>query len=201
MDDMVNIMVVGVGGQGILLTTDIMAEVALEKGFDVKKSEIHGIAQRGGVVTSHVSFGKEVYLPVIKKGNADIVLAFEEMEALRVFDFLGPKGKMIVNTQRIIPSIVSSGLAEYPSNIMPRLRATKKPIVEIDALKIAVDLGNTRLVSTILLGSLSSFLDFNEKDWEEKIKENVPKGTESVNIEGFREGRRVTQKTSEIPHV
>ena len=190
MDSTTNILAIGVGGQGTLLATDILAEVALVKGFDVKKSETHGMAQRGGVVTSHVSFGKKVYSPLIKRGNADIVLAFEEMEALRAFHSLSPKGKMIVNTQRIIPPAVSSGLAEYPPNIMSRLKATSKTIIEIDALGMALDLGNNRLVSTILLGVLSLFLAFDEKAWEKKIGEKSPKGTEMLNVEAFREGRR-----------
>ena len=191
MNDTTNILAVGVGGQGILLATDILAEVALAEGLDVKKSEIHGMAQRGGIVTSHVSFGRKVYSPLIRRGGAHMVLAFEEMEALRAFAFLNAEGKMIVNTQRIIPPVVSSGLAEYPSHIMSRLKATSRTIVDMDALKMAIAMGNPRLVSTILLGGLSLFLNFDQKAWEEKIKEGVPKRTATLNVDAFREGRRV----------
>lgn len=191
MNDTTNILVVGVGGQGILLATDILAEVALAEGLDVKKSEIHGMAQRGGIVTSHVSFGRKVYSPLIRRGGAHMVLAFEEMEALRAFAFLNVEGRMIVNTQRIIPPVVSSGLAEYPSNIISRLKATSRTIVDMDALKMAIELGNPRLVSTILLGGLSLFLNFDQKAWEEKIKEGVPTRTATLNVDAFREGRRV----------
>ncbi len=191
MNDTTNILAVGVGGQGILLATDILAEVALAEGLDVKKSEIHGMAQRGGIVTSHVSFGRKVYSPLIRRGGAHLVLAFEEMEALRAFAFLNAGGKMIVNTQRIIPPVVSSGLAEYPSNIMSRLKATSRTIVDMDALKMAIELGNPRLVSTILLGGLSLFLNFDQKAWEEKIKEGVPRRTAALNVDAFREGRRL----------
>jgi len=190
-NDTTNILAVGVGGQGILLATDILAEVALAEGLDVKKSEIHGMAQRGGIVTSHVSFGRKVYSPLIRRGGAHMVLAFEEMEALRAFAFLNAEGKMIVNTQRIIPPVVSSGLAEYPSHIMSRLKATSRTIVDMDALKMAIAMGNPRLVSTILLGGLSLFLNFDQKAWEEKIKEGVPKRTATLNVDAFREGRRV----------
>jgi len=188
-DKVQNVLLVGVGGQGVVLVGDILCDVAMRSGLDAKKSEIHGFAIRGGVVFSHVRFGEKVHSPLITMGEGDHIVAFEEMEALRWINFLRPGGGLILNTQKIIHPLVSSGMLEYPEEIHVKLNTYQVNLSSIDALSLAIDLGNNRLVSTLLIGVLSSFLDFPVELWKEVILDHVPKGTEERNITAFETGR------------
>ena len=185
-----NVLLVGVGGQGVVLVGDILCDVAMRSGLEAKKSEIHGFAIRGGVVFSHVRFGEKVHSPLITMGEGDYIVAFEEMEALRWINFLRPGGGVILNTQKIIHPLVSSGMLEYPKEVPLKLNTYQLDLFSIDALSLAIDLGNNRLVSTILIGALSSFLDFPIELWKEVILLHVPKGTEERNIAAFETGRQ-----------
>ena len=184
-----NVLLVGVGGQGVVLVGDILCDVAMRSGLDAKKSEIHGFAVRGGVVYSHVRFGEKIDSPLITMGEGDHIVAFEQMEALRWVNFLAPGGRLILNTQRVIHPMVSSGMLEYPEGMESKLKSYPVDIFQVDALPQAIDLGNSRLVSTILIGALSLVLDFPIDLWEEVILDYVPKGTEELNIKAFQKGR------------
>lgn len=189
---MVNVLIVGVGGQGVVLASNILCEVALQAGFDVKKSEIHGMSQRGGVVTSHIRFGEKVYSPLVANGQADALLAFEAAEALRWAHELNREGKLIVSTQRIKPP--SGGgrrAALYPDNPVEQAQTVcRGTVIPVDAEKIALDLGNTKLVNTILLGALSTSLAIDEKVWQETIRKMVPPKTIDLNLEAFVRGKQ-----------
>lgn len=186
-----NVLIVGVGGQGVILASEILAQVAVNSGHDVKKSEVHGMAQRGGVVSSHVRFGKKVYSPLIPRGQADVVLAFEEAEALRWAYYIKENGRLIVNRQKIVPPIVATKKGSYPEDPVGQLKKAGNNVLAIDAISIAKDLGNTRLVNTLLLGALSSFLSLKDEEWGRIIRVRVPKGTEGANLNAFEKGREV----------
>ena len=183
-----NILIVGVGGQGALLASSALSEVAMASGFDVKKNESHGQSQRGGTVPSHVRYGKNVYAPIIGRGEADVVLAFEELEGLRFAHFLRTGGKMILNQQRIYSPRVSSGLDQYP-DVSSILRENGVETIEVDAKALADRLGNTLVVSTILLGVLSNYLEFSEEKWRAAIGKLVPEKHREINLEAFKAGR------------
>jgi len=156
--DNINVLICGVGGQGILLASEILSEVFIRAGYDVKKSEVHGMAQRGGSVESHVRAGKKVYSPLIKKGEADFILSFESMEGLRHLEYLAPSGKLIRNTQKIIPLTVTISEAKYPENPEELAKENDIETVSINAIKIANELGSNKVVNTILLGVLAQYL-------------------------------------------
>jgi len=186
-----NILIVGVGGQGTLLASRVIGCLAVDSGFDVKLSEVHGMAQRGGSVVTHVKYGEKIYSPLIEKGNADIILSFEMMEALRWSHYLKENGHIIVNMQRINPMPVIIGSAQYPDNIVRILEDDGYDLLPIDALQLAKEAGNIRTVNTALLGVLSNYLDFSEVHWKEAIKQTVPEKTISVNIRAFELGRNL----------
>ena len=188
-----NVLIVGVGGQGVLLASEILCEVAKVMGLDAKKSEVHGMSQRGGVVTSHVRFGKKVYSPLIPDGEADVILAFEIAEGLRWAGELKEGGTIIVNNQRIVPPIVTTGKFSYPDGIEKGIREKAEKAIIIDAFDIAAELGNTRLVNTILLGVISNSIDLEEEKWLEVIERMAPKGTGEINKKAFLEGRKHTK--------
>lgn len=188
-DGTTNILIVGVGGQGVLLASEILSEAARLAGLDAKKSEVHGMSQRGGVVTSHVRFGKKVFSPLIPAGEADVVLAFEMAEGLRWAGELREGGRMILNKQAIVPPITTTGKYSYPEKIEEKVRKTAPGAVIIDAYAIAKKLGNTRLVNTILLGVLSKSIELDESKWLEVIERMAPKGTGELNKKAFLEGR------------
>ncbi len=190
-DSTKNILVVGVGGQGVILASNALSEVAMTRGFDVKKNEAHGQSQRGGTVPSHIRYGKKVYAPIIARGEADIVLAFEELEGLRFAHFLKPDGKLILNRQRIYPPRVSSGMDTYPENIPEVLRQHEIETIEVDALKVANKLGNPLVVSTVLLGALSNLLEFTTEEWKNVINKLVPQKHRDVNMKAFEAGKAV----------
>lgn len=184
-----NILIVGVGGQGVILASDILSEVAMRSGLDVKKSEVHGMAQRGGVVSSHVRFGEKVSSPIIPKGEADVLLSFELAEALRWLGFLRPGGRAVVNSQKVVPPIVSTGLAKYPEEAEEILRKSAADSILVDALGIAEELGNPRLVNTILLGMTSRLLELPESNWRKVILQRVPKAFKELNLKAFERGK------------
>jgi len=184
-----NVLIVGVGGQGVLLSSEVLSSVSMEAGFDTKKSEVHGMAQRGGVVSSHVRFGSNVHSSLIKEGDADVILAFEQAESQRWIHFLKPGGSIIVNKYKLFPPIASMKGFDYPEDPIGAVRKRTSNITIVEAVKIAERLGNSRLVNTILLGVLSQRLDIDLSIWEKVLKERVPKGTEELNIRAFQEGR------------
>jgi len=186
-----NVLIAGVGGQGVLLVSEILSEVCLQVGYDVKKSEVHGMAQRGGSVTSHVRFGERVYSPLIERGAADILLAFEWLEAARWVAFLGADGKAIVNDQRIAPIPVSSGVMTYPSDLMDRVSARAGGLQVVDGIGIAREIGDLRVTNIVLLGALSRHLDLEVDLWIECIGRRVPPKTVGMNLEAFERGRDV----------
>ena len=184
------VLIVGVGGQGTLLASKVLGEVALRSGFDVKVSEVHGMAQRGGSVVTHVKIGEKVYSPLVGKGQADYILAFEKLEALRWAQFLKDTGTIIVNDQRILPMPVAQGTQEYPLKIDKALKETVTTHV-VDAVRVAKDCGSQRATNIVLLGVLASKLDIKKDVWVEAIKEIVPKHTVDMNIKAFNEGYKM----------
>ena len=191
--DKINVLICGVGGQGILLASEILSEVLIKAGYDVKKSEIHGMSQRGGSVESHVRAGKKVYSPLIKKGEADFILSFESIEGLRYLEYLSQKGKLIRNTQKIIPLTVTIGGAKYPENPEKIAKDNGIDTVSINAIKIAKDLGSNKVVNVLLLGVLAQYLGIDKNIWTKviedwmKVKKLPPKIME-INKKAFERG-------------
>lgn len=183
-----DILMVGVGGQGIVLASNIVCDVALLAGYDVKKSEIHGMAQRGGSVTSHVRIAESVHSPVISFGQADIVLSFERMEFLRYLEYINPTSKLIVSTQRILPPGVASGVEAYPDALADGERARFAEAIEVDALGMATKAGTAKAAGMPILGQLAKMLPFERKHWETAISEGVPPKTIDVNLKAFAAG-------------
>jgi len=190
-----NILIVGVGGQGVILASELLSEAAMQAGFDVKKSEVHGMSQRGGVVSSHVRFGPKVHSPLIPSGTADVVLAFEAAEGLRWAGEVKKEGMLAINTQRIIPPIAFTKEYSYPDDPIAEARKHAARVVPIDALDIAHQVGNPKLVNTVLLGAISGELPIAGEIWEAVIRKRVPKGTEESNLAAFQRGKE-TVKTS-----
>ena len=188
MDKVTNIILTGVGGQGILMASEIVSEAVVQAGYDVKKSEIHGMSQRGGSVNSHVRFGKKVYSPLVSKGECDLLLAFEKLEALRMADFVKTDGTIIVNLQQINPSSVVSGVANYPEDVEAALMAKCSQVTFVNAMQIAREAGNLRTVNTALLGAASRLLEIPLEIWEDAIRNRVPRRAIDVNLEAFHEG-------------
>ena len=185
-----NIMIVGVGGQGTLLTSRILGGLAETAGYDVKLSEVHGMAQRGGSVVTYVRYateGEVVTEPIVEEGCADVLIAFERLEALRYAHFLKKDGALIVNDQRIDPMPVITGAAEYPENILENLRE-KYRVFSIDAMAKAEELGNTRVFNTVVLGMAARHMNYSKEQWVEVIKSKVPPMTIDINLAGFEAG-------------
>ena len=159
-DTITNILVSGIGGQGVMTAAEILAEAAIEQGFDIKKTEVAGMAQRGGVVTSHIRFGKKVLSPVIVEGQVDIMLSFEVAEALRWEHWLKKDAALLVNNNRMEPPVVNLGLYDHPDDPIEQLKASGRTLSYFDATAIARDLGNLKLVNTIMLGAVADFLPF-----------------------------------------
>ncbi len=185
-----NIVIVGVGGQGVILASKVISNAALEAGLDVKQSEVHGMSQRGGSVISHVRVGDKVYSPLVTEGEADVVLAFEKLEALRYSHWVKPTGKIIYADTRINPSTVVAGLAEYPDNVDNELENLKCEVIKIDAAKLAEEAGNIKAVNTVLVGALSNLLpEIKEDTWKEVLKKSVPEKVVDVNFKAFDLGK------------
>ncbi len=189
MSDITNILIVGVGGQGTILASRVLSGVIQKMGLDVKVSEIHGMAQRGGSVVTQVRYGQEVASPIIPEGEADIILAFEKLEALRWLPYLKATGSILINDQRIDPMPVIMGAAEYPVDALDTIRNLRENVIIIDALKIALNAGNPKAVNVVLLGLLSKYLQINKEYWLEALKENVPAKFLDANIKAFEAGR------------
>lgn len=183
-----NIMIVGVGGQGTLLTSRILGGIALDSGYDVKLSEVHGMAQRGGSVVTFVRYGEKVAEPIVEEGQADILIAFERLEAYRYLHFLKKDGVVIVNDQRIDPITVVTGVAEYPENILENIEKEYK-VISTDAMKEAKNLGNSRVFNIIVLGVASMHMDFEKEAWINVIEKTVPPKTVEINKKAFELGR------------
>jgi len=187
-----NILVVGVGGQGTLITSRILGNLALEMGYDVKLSEVHGMAQRGGSVVTHIRFGEKVYSPLVEVGQADIIVSFEKLEALRWLHYLKKDGIMLVNTQEIDPMPVIIGASSYPEDVIEQLKKDCKNVYAIDALSRAKVLGNIKVANTVLLGLLAKHMSIPKEKWIEIIEKTVPVKTIKINTEAFEEGYTLT---------
>lgn len=188
-DKITNVLIVGVGGQGTLLTSRIIAQVAVQMGYDVKVSEIHGMAQRGGSVVSQVRYGSKVYSPIIKKGDADIILGFEKIETARWLDYLKPDGMVVINNERVNPLPVMSGKAKYPDDIHEKIAALLPQTVIVNATEIATAIGNVKVANVVLVGLLSAAVGIPAEEVEKAITEIVPPKALEVNLQAFREGR------------
>jgi indolepyruvate ferredoxin oxidoreductase beta subunit len=188
-DQVKNILMVGVGGQGVILASEILSEVMMRAGYDVKKSEVHGMAQRGGSVSTHVRFGSKVYSPLIKKGDADILFSFEVLESVRYLDFLKEDALIIVNNQKVLPPSVTLGADAYPDNIPEILRERFSKVDMVDALEIAKCAGNSRALNVAFLGALSRYIEVEEGMWKEVIASMLPPKLVEVNIKAFALGR------------
>jgi indolepyruvate ferredoxin oxidoreductase beta subunit len=184
-----NVLIVGVGGQGIILASDVLGRVAAAYGYDVKKNEIHGMAQRGGSVSSHVRFGKTVSSPIIRVGEADVLLSFEQLETVRYFPFLSEKGKVILNDQKILPPAVFTGKQEYPTDVIEKIKAKVPDTVVVDGNSVAQKIGNPRVVNVIFLGILSKYLDIPVEVYEKVLKESLKPKLVDINLKAFHEGR------------
>ncbi len=179
-----NIMIVGVGGQGTLLASRIIGKTVISEGYDVKISEVHGMSQRGGSVVTYVKFGDKVYSPIIDRGEADIILAFEMLEAYRALPYLKKDGKMIANNQQINPMPVITGAASYPENIAEKL-GKKVDLTVVDALKLAEQAGNFKAVNVVLIGVMAKNTEIAYEKWVEVIKSTVPEKFLEVNLKAF----------------
>ena len=179
-----NIMIVGVGGQGTLLASRILGNAVIQKGYDVKVSEVHGMSQRGGSVVTYVKFGDVVHSPIIDKGEADIILAFECLEAYRALPWLKKGGKLIVNHQQINPMPVITGAAEYPADILEKLSEIEDLHI-VDALRFAREAGNAKAVNVVLIGVLAKNTEISYEEWVETIKATVPPKFLEVNLKAF----------------
>ena len=184
-----NIMIVGVGGQGSLLASKLLGRLLLTRGYDIKVSEVHGMSQRGGSVVTYVRFGDKVYSPVIDKGEADYIVAFELLEAARWTEYLKPGGKIIVNTQQINPMPVIIGAAQYPENLVQKMDDAGIQVDVFDALKFAEQAGSSKAVNIVLMGHLSRNFDFTEEEWLEAIEQSVPPKFLELNKKAFLLGR------------
>jgi len=186
-----NMLLAGVGGQGILLASEIICKVMMTAGYDVKKSEVHGMAQRGGSVTSHVRYGKKVFSPIAMKGDVDILISFEKLETLRYLDYLKSNGMVIINDAELYPPSVNLGEATYPENIPETVRKYFEIVKIVNASDIAVRAGNIRTANTAMLGILSVYLDTIETGiWESVIRSSFPEKVIKENITAFNLGRK-----------
>ena len=189
MKDNINIMIVGVGGQGSLLASKLLGKIFLENDYDVKVSEVHGMSQRGGSVLTYVRVGEKVYSPIIDEGEADYVVSFEILEAARAAAFLKPEGKIISNVQEINPMPVVAGKAVYPKDLAGRMKAQGIDIDAFDALKLAEEAGSPKAVNLVLMGRLSKYFDFTEGEWLRTIESSVPVKFLEMNKRAFKLGR------------
>ena len=189
--DLVSFMLVGVGGQGTILASNVLAELGLSLGYDVKQAEVHGMSQRGGSVTSHVRWGERVYSPIIAQGDADILIAFEKSEIGRYMSGLKPGGLVLINDYSIIPITVSSGGAAYPGDdeIKAFIAHYTPRSYWLKGVQIAEELGNARAANVVLLGALSSLMDLDADKWLEVIKQRVPPRFIDLNLKAFLAGR------------
>jgi indolepyruvate ferredoxin oxidoreductase beta subunit len=184
-----NVLVAGVGGQGVILASDIMSEVFMEAGYDVKKSEIHGMAMRGGIVTSHFRFGRKVYSPLIKEGEVDILFAFEQLEGLRWINHLRPNGKILMNDNKVNPPVVNLGEMEYPKNIPEIIESKFKNFYLIKGTEIALQAGDIRAANVVLLGAMSKLFTIQDSLWLDTLLGHLPPKVHDLNRKAFAAGR------------
>ena len=182
------IMIVGVGGQGTLLASRILGSALLSQGYDVKVSEVHGMSQRGGSVVTYVKYGEKVYSPVIGEGEADLSLAFEQLEAARWLSCLKPEGKVVVNVQQIDPMSVVIGDCEYPTDVLSAVKATGVEVQPLDALPLAVEAGSPKAVNVVLIGAMARSTDIPKDIWLDAVKACVPQKFLELNIKAFELG-------------
>lgn len=184
-----NIMIVGVGGQGSLLASKLLGSLLLDQGYDVKVSEVHGMSQRGGSVVTYVRYGEHVYSPLIDRGEADLILSFELLEAARWLPYLSGGGKIITSTQQIDPMPVVTGTARYPEDLAGKMRAAGAFVDAIDCLSLAKQAGNSKAVNIVLMGRLSNSFDFPEEAWQKALRSVVPPKYLDLNLKAFELGR------------
>ncbi|MFH0915969.1 MAG: indolepyruvate oxidoreductase subunit beta [bacterium] len=183
-----NLLLSGVGGQGVVLASYVLSQVALAEGYDVKQSEVHGMSQRGGSVTSHFRFGDKVWEPLVVQGAADILLAFEALEALRYVNWLKPDGLLVYNSLRVNPSPVAAGLATYPADIDTLITEAHPNVRRVDANGLAQEAGTVKAANVVMLGAVSQALPFGRETWEAVIRKVVPPKTVDVNLKAFHAG-------------
>ena len=185
-----NLLISGVGGQGVILASYVLSQAAMAEGYDIKQSEVHGMSMRGGSVTSHLRFGDKVWSPLITPGTADILLSFESLEALRYVHWLRPGGLVVYNPLHVNPSPVAAGLAEYPANIDERIKAAWPRVQAVDANALAEEAGTLKAVNVVMLGAVSCSLPFAAETFETIIRRVVPPKTVEANLRAFELGRR-----------
>jgi len=183
-----NVMIVGVGGQGSLLASKLLGRLLLSRGYDIKVSEVHGMSQRGGSVVTYVRFGDKVYSPVIDKGEADYIVSFELLEAARWTEYLKPGGTIITNTQQINPMPVIIGAAQYPENLLDKMRSAGLNVDALDALTLAEEAGSSKAVNLVLMGRLSKYFDISAEEWLTAIEASVPAKFLEMNKKAFNLG-------------
>jgi indolepyruvate ferredoxin oxidoreductase beta subunit len=188
-DNTKSILLAGVGGQGILRASDILCQILIESGFDTKKSEVHGMAQRGGCVTSHVRYGKKVFSPIAKKGSVDLLLSFEKLETLRYLEYLKPNATLIINEVEIYPPSVNLGESDYPGNIVDIVKNNFSAVKLINAKDIALKAGNFRAENVALLGVLSQYLQIENSVWERVLSSAFPEKLVKSNLTAFELGK------------
>jgi indolepyruvate ferredoxin oxidoreductase beta subunit len=191
----ISIMIVGVGGQGTLLTSRVVGAAAVKAGYDVKMSEVHGMAQRGGSVITYVRIGKSVNSPIIEKGEADILLCFEKLEALRWVDYVKKTGTIIINDQQIDPMPVIIGKAKYPDDILEKIRDKFSGVRVIDALEVARRLGNIKVLNIVMVGLMAKSTEIEKEIWHEAIRETVKAKFVDLNLKAFDEGYQLAEGT------
>ena len=189
--DTMNIMVVGVGGQGSVLASKLLGRLLMNEGFDAKVSEVHGMSQRGGSVVTYIRYGDKVYSPVIDIGQAHIIVAFELLEASRWLAYLAPGGQIITNTQRIEPMPVITGAMDYPENLVEKMRASGANVDALDALSLAEKAGSSRAVNIVMMGRLSRYFPFSDESWNKALLETIPERFFDMNKEAFKLGAMV----------
>ena len=191
MSDTKSVMIVGVGGQGSLLASRLLGNVLLAQGFDVKVSEVHGMSQRGGSVVTYVKYGEKVYSPVIEKGEADVIISFEQLEAARWVSYLKKGGHLIVSTQKLDPMPVIIGTAKYPENIMDKLTDLGVDVIAVDALSLAEEAGSSKASNVVLMGVLSTKMNFDDNLWQNALLQCVPAKFLELNKKAFELGKNV----------
>lgn len=200
MDETINVIFAGVGGQGVLLIAELLALAAAAAGHDVKQTEVHGVSQRGGAVESHVRYGPRVWSPLVTPGQAHAVVGLEKLEALRFAHYVRPEGVIIVNDHEILPASVGAAVAKYPHHAIEFLCSKGLNVVALPATKWAEDLGNVRVANMILLGVLSTYLDIPPEVWARTLEARIPDRTLALNRRAFELGARLTQRASVNRH-
>ena len=183
-----NIMIVGVGGQGSLLASKLMGCVLLGEGYDAKVSEVHGMSQRGGAVVTYVRYGDKVYSPIVDRGQAELIVSFELLEAARWLDHLAPGGQVVTNIQKLDPIPVITGAAKYPEDLVKKMKAEGVKVDAIDALSLAAAAGSTRAVNMVMMGRLSNYFPFPKDKWIKALEETVPAKLLDINLRAFNAG-------------